>query len=167
MPTILILGYARHGKDTVAEMFQSMFGLRFQSSSEFLAERIVFPALKNKYNYESVQQCFEDRVNHRKEWFDLISEYNRDDPTALARGVLQNNDIYVGMRRKCELDACVQAHLFDHIIWVDRSSCVPPENADSCSVTKDCAQYVINNNGSLEDTRKQVECWWWNVYGEK
>ena len=34
-------------------------------------------------------ECFEDRVNHRSEWFDLITNYNKEDRTRLTKEILK------------------------------------------------------------------------------
>jgi len=40
---IIVLGHARHGKDTVSEMIARMYGLPFNGSSSFCAERVILP----------------------------------------------------------------------------------------------------------------------------
>ena len=82
-PKIIVLGYARHGKDSVCELL-ARHGYTFKSSSLFACEKVVYPALKDKYGYESIEACYQDRVNHRKEWFDLIAQYNTPDLTKLG-----------------------------------------------------------------------------------
>lgn len=153
---MLIIGYARHGKDTVAEMIQKHFGLSFNSSSMVACKDIVFPTLSKKYGYATEAECFNDRVNHRQEWFDMICEYNNADPTRLAKLVMKHADIYVGMRSKCELEACVQDKVFDLIVWVDASERHPPESSQSCTVSKDMADIIIYNNGTVEQLEKTI-----------
>lgn len=147
-PKILVIGHARHGKDTTCEIMRDHYGLRFTSSSWFCAERVMFPLLSRKYGYETVQECFDDRHNHRAEWYNAIRNYNSTDPTRLARGILEENDIYCGLRAREELMACEDAGLFDAIVWVDRSEHVEPEPESSCTVTRAMADYTLDNNGS-------------------
>ena len=147
---LLLLGHSRHGKDTVAELL----GLSFCSSSEFAADHVIFPILGPKYGYESPLACFQDRHQHRKEWFDIISDYNREDPCRLAKALLAVCDVYVGMRSSVEFQGC--RHLFDLVVWVDALDRHPPEDAESCSVTPFHAHYILDNNGSLEDLAQQV-----------
>ena len=85
MKTLLIVGHARHGKDTVAEYLRELFGYNFESSSQAASRIFLFDALKEKYGYESPEDCFEDRVNHRAEWHDLIVEYNKKDPDQVSQ----------------------------------------------------------------------------------
>lgn len=152
-----VLGYARHGKDTIAEMLTHILpGIKFCSSSMFAIDKAVYNVLKDKYNYKTREECFEDRKKHRDEWFNLITAYNKDDPCRLARELLEENDIYVGMRSRDELIACKEKELFDVTIWVNREPLVPKESIESCTVAREDCEYVINNNVSLEQSFKQV-----------
>ena len=63
LPKVLVLGYARHGKDTVCDIIKEEYGFTFRSSSEFCAEHVVHPAMRSEY--DTWQECFADRHNHR------------------------------------------------------------------------------------------------------
>jgi hypothetical protein len=115
---ILIIGNARHGKDTVAEIIKKQFGLNFESSSVAAARIFIYDALKNKYGYTSPEECFEDRVNRRDEWYQLICGYNEVDKARLAKMILEKDDMYVGMRDDAEIQACIDQGIFDLIIGV-------------------------------------------------
>lgn len=171
-PKILVLGYARHGKDTVGEMLRDRYGLSFTSSSMFCAERVMMPYFRRKGNaefrdkpdaiqdtphYLNAQECFEDRANHRAEWYEAIRDFNQPDATALARAILEEHDVYCGIRSKAELSACRVAGVFDVIVWIDRTDHQPPEDRSSCTVEPWMADYVIDNNGTLEDLALNVE----------
>ena len=148
---IYIVGHGQHGKDTVAETLRDNFGFTFTASSWFMAEKVVFPALKDKYGYETAEQCFNDRRNHRAEWFDLIDKANPNG-TELSEAIFKHNDIYVGIRNKRELDAVKADSRFDPlIIWVDASDRLGPEPSDSMGITINDADYVVDNNGTVED----------------
>jgi len=153
---LLIIGHARHGKDTVAEMIKQHFDMHFQSSSQAAADIFIYDALKDKYGYTTPVQCFEDRVNHRKEWHDLICEYNKDDKARLAKGILENADIYVGMRSSAEIEACLQQNVFDWVIGVYDPR-KPHESSDSFDIDlfKD-AHVIIPNGSDLWDLRTKV-----------
>jgi hypothetical protein len=163
-PKIILLGYARHGKDTVAEMLRDRYGLRFQSSSMFCAEKVLMPhfsryPLEGEYShthdrvyrsYRSVNDCYADRVNFRDVWYDQIEAYNSPDKARLCRELFAaGNDIYVGMRSAEEFRAAEA--LADLVVWVDRSQHLPPEDKSSCTVTPNMADYVLDNNGTLDD----------------
>lgn len=154
---LIVIGYGRHGKDTVCEILQDEYGYKFMSSSEFCAEKVAYPALKDVYNYSSVSECYSDRHNHRKEWFDLIAGYNIDDPAKLGTELFSEYDIYCGLRRKEELIALSENKACDYIIWVDASKRLPPENAESCTVTSEMADFIIDNNGDLENLKENLE----------
>jgi hypothetical protein len=146
-PKLMIIGHARHGKDTAAEHLRYTFA----SSSEFVGRRVVFDRLEGFYrdwmSYghasavndftpdEVFDAMFADRVNHRALWKDLIAQYCADNPARTAQEMLaEGNDMYVGMRARREFEA---AHpLFDHVIWIDRSEHLPPEPPDSMELVR-------------------------------
>lgn len=153
---ILVLGHARHGKDTVSDIM-TQWGLEFTSSSMFCAEHVMMPLIGEKYGYTSVEQCFEDRGNHRAEWYDAIRDYNRPDASALGRAIFERHDIYCGLRSKAEFNALKNAGVFDVAVWVDASDRVPPEGRESCTVEPWMADYVVDNNGSEIDLAFNVD----------
>ena len=120
-PKLLIIGNMRHGKDTLAELLNEEFGYTFESSSQSAANIFLYDELKDKYGYKTPEECFEDRVNHRQEWYEAICEYNKDDKARLAKGILERSDCYVGMRDRDEIEECLKQGIFDLVIWVDAS----------------------------------------------
>jgi len=156
LPKLLIIGNARHGKDTVCEILRDEFGYSFRSSSDFCAERFIYAALKDKYGYTSYEQCFEDRHNHRAEWYDMIHDYCRDDYARLGREIFAENDIYCGLRNKAEFHAMKNTGVFDYAIWVDRCDHLPQEDRSSMSLEIWMADYVIDNNGTLADLKRNT-----------
>jgi len=148
---LLIIGHARHGKDTVAEILLEQYGYQFKSSSEQAAEIFIYDELKEKYGYKTFQECYIDRMNHRSEWYELIKNYNQPDRAKLAKQILLKADCYVGMREREEILECLKQEIFDLIIWVDRSEHLPLEPTDSFNIDKSLADIIIDNNGSLAD----------------
>jgi hypothetical protein len=155
-PKLLILGHKRHGKDTLAEILRDEFGLKFKSSSIAASEIFLYDELKSKYGYQTPEECFEDRVNHRAEWHDLICEYNKEDKARLAKGILKEADCYVGMRSGIEIDECVKQGLFDLIIWVDASDRLPLEGKESFNIDRSYTDIIIENNGTYEEFNKRA-----------
>jgi hypothetical protein len=153
---ILVCGHAKHGKDTFAELLNEHFGLTFKSSSQSAADIFLYDALKDKYGYKTPEQCFEDRVNHRAEWKDLICDYNKDDRAKLAKEILKNSDCYVGMRDRAEINECMKQGLFDIIVWIDASDRLPLEPADSFDIDKSCGDIIIENNQDYETFKTKV-----------
>lgn len=155
-PKLCIIGHARHSKDTFAQILYEEFGYTFESSSQSAANIFLYDLLKDKYNYSTPEECFEDRVNHREEWYNAICEYNKDDRARLAKGILERSDIYVGMRNREEIEECLKQGIFDLIIWVDASERLPLEDASSFNIDKSCADIIIENNNTLEEYREKV-----------
>jgi len=156
LPKLLILGSGRHGKDTFAEILQEYFGLKFVSSSQAAADIFIYDKLKKLYGYATPEECYNDRSNHRAEWYQMICEYNKDDRAKLAKGILELNDCYVGMRDRDEINECMVQGLFDLIIWVDASKRLPSEDASSFNIDISCADIIIDNNGTFEQFKERV-----------
>lgn len=153
---ILIISHQRFGKDTMAELLNKHFNFNFESSSMAASKIFIYDALKNKYGYKSLEECFIDRVNHRAEWYNLICDYNKNDKARLAKKILEYSDCYVGMRDRAEIDECVKQKLFKLIIWVDASERLPLEDPSSFNIDKSYADIIIDNNGTLEEFEKKV-----------
>lgn len=146
-----------HGKDTVCELMKEMFGMSFTSSSWFACELFIYSLLKDSHGYNTIEECFNDRVNHRETWHTLIKEFNTIDRAKLARLIFEENDIYCGLRDRDEfLDAKAEG-LFDYAIWVDASKRLPPESAASCTVTKADSDYILRNNGPESELRANLQ----------
>lgn len=156
-PKLLIIGHGRHGKDTVCEILRDDYGFNFQSSSKFCSEKFIYDKLKDRYNYSSEDECYNDRHNHREEWYNLICEYNVPDPSRLGREIFKEYDIYCGLRNAAEYYAMIDSHVFDCVVWVDRSQHLPQESQDSMTMDAEMADYVIDNNGTLEELKENVK----------
>jgi dephospho-CoA kinase len=153
---LLIIGPARWGKDTLAEILHEKFGLSFISSSQACADIFIYDKLKEKYGYNTPEECFEDRVNHRKEWYELICDYNKDDKAKLAKEILKYNNTYVGMRDSSEIKECLKQGLFDLVIWVDASKRLPEEPSTSFNISKSDADIIIENNDTFEEFKEKA-----------
>ena len=156
-PKLLIIGHARHGKDTVAEILRNQYGLSFASSSHYVADRCIWPTWGQE-RYDSFEDMFEDRVNHRELWSNLINAYNTPDKARTGREMIRNLDLdmYVGMRNADEFQACQDKNIFDVVIWVDGSERHPPEDNPKMTMTKEMAGIIINNNGTLEELKTNI-----------
>lgn len=153
---ILIIGHARHGKDTVAEMINQEYGYTFESSSIAASRIFLYNVLKDKYNYTSPMECFEDRVNHRVEWHNLICEYNYNDKARLAKAILSKSDMYVGMRSNAEVEECLRQGIFHFVIGV-----YDPRKSEEHKGSFDIniwekSDLVISNAGTLEDLKNKI-----------
>jgi len=150
-PKLLVIGHARHGKDTVCEILRDNYGFSFESSSKFCSKRFLFDKLKDKYGYASEDECYTDRHNHRAEWYNEICAYNIPDASRLGAEIFQEHDIYCGLRNRKEYHAMRNRRIFTYAIWVDRSEHLPLESRDSMSLEEWMADFTIDNNGSLKD----------------
>lgn len=149
---LVITGLARHGKDTVCEHLQKVYGFTFESSSRILLSEVIYPVLKEKYNYSTEAECYNDRVNHRDEWFDLLCEYNKEDKARLGKLIFSKYSIYCGLRNKLELEALRAEGLVDKVIWVDAKDRLSvTEDSSSITITEEDADIIITNNSNLED----------------
>jgi hypothetical protein len=154
---IVIIGHMANGKDTVAEMIKKHFGYTFKSSSIAASEIFLFDKLKAKYGYKTPEECFEDRVNHRAEWHDEICEYNREDAARLAKDIMKDNDIYVGMRSNRECISCMIDRVFDIVIGVyDPRKPLEPKSSFDIDLFA-MSDIIIPNAGSLEDLESKVK----------
>lgn len=152
-PKILIIGHATHGKDHFAKELADALDLKFTSSSMFVAQEILWKTW-GQDRYEALEDMYEDRMNHRPHWANMISEYNTPDKTRTASTMFsRGNDMYVGMRRRDELEACNAKNLFDLIIWVDASEVRDPEPNTSMELNVEDADVVVNNN-SVDENNK-------------
>ena len=154
---LLVIGHGRHGKDTVCEMLRDHYGYSFESSSQVCSKLFIYNDLKDKYGYANEEECYADRHNHRTEWYNAICDYNVPDPARLGREIFTAHDIYCGLRNKKEFHAMKNTGVFDYAIWVDRSDYLPPESKDSMSLEQWMADYTIDNNGTLEDLKFNVD----------
>jgi hypothetical protein len=86
----------------------------------------------------------------------MIHEYCHGDFARLGREIFAENDIYCGLRNKSEFHAMRNTNIFDYAIWVDRGDHLPQEDRSSMSLEIWMADYVIDNNGTLEDLRRNT-----------
>lgn len=150
---ILIIGPGEHGKDELAKMLCTKLGCTSASSSEFACNRFIFDLMRDAHGYKSAEDCYADRRNHRMDWYHAILAYNNP-PDRLAREILAEHDIYVGMRDDQEFEA--SRELFDQIIWIEaplRVGGVDP----SLKIPKEVADIVVNNDGLLIDLENAAE----------
>lgn len=153
---LMIIGYGRHGKDSVAEFLFQEYNMKFIASSDFCSKHVVFPVLKDLYGYKTPEECFNDRSNHRDEWYNLISNFNKNDLARLGRKIYSVSDIYCGLRNRDEFFAIRDEKLFDYSIWVDRSQHLDPEPKSSNTIESWMADYIIDNNGTLEELHQNT-----------
>lgn len=151
-PRCLVIGHGSHGKDTAGEALAAVLGRPYASSSEFAAQKAVYPLLSDIY--PDWRACYRDRRRHRALWFHAIAAYNLRPGPTLAEQILVDHCAYIGMRKRAEFEA-VRA-LFDLVLWVDASKRLPPEPCGSMELTAADADVVLDNNGAPEALPGQV-----------
>ena len=151
---VLILGHGRHGKDTVAEILEHTHGLTFQSSSRAACEIFIFKELcRSGFDYEDIEECYNDRHNHRELWKDMITRYNPpEDKAKLCKAIIAKNDCYVGMR--CQMEYEASKDLFDVVIWVDALKRHPED--PTMAIKRDPTMTVIDNNAGIAQLKLNV-----------
>lgn len=155
---IIVMGYKRHGKDFACEYLNSMFGRTYSSSSWMACKLFLYEQLKTKYGYTSAEQCFNDRHNHRAEWFNAIRAYNDPDLCRLGKQIFASHDIYCGIRNREEFEALRDQKLFDYAVWVDATARIgEKEDITSMELTPDDADVIIDNNRSPLELYHQLD----------
>lgn len=151
---LCVVGHRRHGKDSVCEILDRMFGLSFMSSSYYCCQKFIFDETKDLYGYKTVDECFNDRHDKRADWFKRIRNYIKDDETRLAREILDTHNVYCGMRNGAELAATRK--MFDAIVWVDACKRLPEEYSDSMTIVEHDTHCTIDNNGHEQELERIV-----------
>lgn len=155
LPKILIISDAGTGKDTVGEMM-SEYGFKYLASSSFATDRIMMPYFSSIGKpYETSEECFNDRKNNRAIWYQQIEDYNAPTWNRISREMFDDGfNVYVGMRSEKEFAA--SKDLYDYVIWIDASKRIPPEDRSSNTMSPNMADYIIDNNGTLEELKHHV-----------
>jgi hypothetical protein len=147
-PKLLIMGHGRCGKDTAALYMMQKHGYRWNGSFSWhmlphMAELLHLPQ----------QIAWDTRHKHREIWRDEINEYRRGDPSRLMRAVFAKADIGSGPRPRVEFEAAKREAIFDYAIFIDKDVPVDP----TFEMTRDDADYVIDNNMSFEHLYAQLD----------
>ena len=122
----------------------------------------LYDSLKPLFGYKTKEECYNDRVNKRELWHDLIKQYNSQDKSRLAKDIIAKNDCYVGMRSKEEFDECVKQGIFTHYIWVDAFERKEPEDVTSCTLRREHfletkGAILLTNNLSLKELHNKLD----------
>jgi len=114
----------------------------------FALRVFMFNKLQAVHGYMSRRQCYADRVNHRKEWYEGIKDFCKDDPAKLGRLLFEHNDVYNGCRNRREFNAMRDEELFDVVVWVDASKRLGESTDPYMELTEADADYTLDNNGT-------------------
>lgn len=154
---IAVCGYGRHGKESTSRILSELTGLCYTKSTSEAAAELVFSHTQESHGYETVQECWNDRHQHRSTWAKIIWDHNKPLGITLYADMVRNGiDILDGIRQADEIAACVEHGIVDLTVWVDASKRKPIEDASSCTLGPDDCQYIIDNNGTIEQLRANV-----------
>lgn len=106
--------------------------------------------------YASPEECYADRKEHRAEWYDAIRAYGGTDLALLGRDIFAKYEIYTGCRSDREYNQIKCEGLFHYGVWVDRSLHLEPEDESSNKMKPWMADYILDNNGSLEELEERA-----------
>lgn len=149
---LAICGPGGAGKDEAARYLSTISYLRYTHSTSYAALDYVYSRIGAAYSTKEV--CYNARAENRVVWAILIDEYNKENPTRLYEEHLSaGSDFLVGIRKKCEFDACRRRKLFDLSIWIGRDIPYDPTleySSDHCDIyimnTQDLAHFHYKLN---------------------
>lgn len=155
---VILTGYKEHGKDECCSILESM-GISSISSSWYACKAFMFDQLKKQFGYTTPEECYADRRNHRKIWFDGIRAYNEGKLSRMAEEIWfkEGYRVYNGLRNREEFDAIKAKFPNVIVIWVDASERKEKESAESMELSIEDAHMVIDNNGPLENLHDEVQ----------
>lgn len=153
---ILILGHARHGKDTLANYLKEMYGYKFLDSSRTACKLFIFERMKERWGYKTEEECYNDRVNYRGAWFAYINDYNKYDKARLAKLIMRESDIYVGMRNIEEVRECKEQGIFDLVIGIYNQNKVEESfKSFNVNIWEEC-DLILPSGESPDDLKKRL-----------
>ena len=151
---LLICGHAQHGKDSVADLLCDFNAYTASSSSFFVIKKLEKQMCKD-LGLSTAAEVYEKRSLHRQYLYEIIRDYNSPDKARLSKEILNEHQIYVGMRDLEEFNA--SKHLYDLKVWVDASGRgVPLEPITSFNIPKDEFDVIIENNGTYDQLVHKV-----------
>jgi len=142
LPKLLFVGHSRSGKGEAGLWFDSCTNCSYAGSTSALHVDDIAKELG-----VSPKRAWEERHSNRAYWRQWYDNYRIKDPSALVRESFLKGNIAEGTRARCEMDAVARYQLADLVIWVDRDGLLDP----TLEFGPEVADFVINNNGTLED----------------
>lgn len=157
LPTVLICGRGRAGKDSAAHFLSLVTPLPYHGSSSWVGLPVVAQALNLP-----LEEAWRTRHQRRREWFRILNEYRKDDPSRLIREALARGPLVVGPRSGIEVETARKEGLLDHVIWIEN----PRAPYDpTMEFGPELADQVVYNNGEWIDF--YLALIWWLVLHAK
>ncbi len=144
-----IMGPGRAGKDEAADWFRNNCGLRYRGTTSTVISWEV--AKREGISFEDAHA---QRHHRRAYWRSLGDELRQEDPAALAREVLFESDILVGVRARIEMQQVLKEQLCDIVIWIDRSGI---EVDPTIEFGPELCHIVIQNHWTLKEFHDRLE----------
>lgn len=110
-----IMGVGRSGKDTAAEWLVEHTNLKYRGSTSIIISEEI--ARRENITFE---EAHSQRHERREYWRMVGDEMRIHDSAALAREVLKDSNLIVGIRSYLEMEKIKQERLCDIIIWISR-----------------------------------------------
>lgn len=148
MPTIMLVGMGRAGKDEGGLYLEKITGLKFAgTTSKYLCDFIT-----EEFGGDWEENYLTRHAN-RQQWYEFGNKLRQQDPGILLRRALENGDITGGVRDKCEIVYARENDVVDLIVWVENNRV--PVDPTVMFAAADC-DMIIENNGSLEEYHNRL-----------
>ena len=172
---VAIIGTSQSGKSTVAKTLDEMCGGGYFDTSDMLKEGFAqqllmdgkVPGYKNYQPLQlgsrakdraaamdEVMRCKTDKPEYRKGLMDYGIEQEKRDPLFTILEPLQRACFVSGTRTEAQI--VEMRKRVDWVVWVWRNYYEPNETD---RVTRDDADFTIENNGTLVALRNRLEAW--------
>jgi hypothetical protein len=138
---LAIVGPSRCGKDTAGFALARVSTLRYTG---FCTSQVILPHAAIELGL-SEQEAWETRHQHRPTWRRIGDDLRAHDAAHLARQVLREQDVCVGVRSRREILAAQSEGLVALTIWVDAD--VPPD--ETLEYGPELADIIVPNRQSL------------------
>lgn len=159
---LFIAGDPESGKDALGLAIEKLFKMPACSSSLAAMPHVYGMSPELKLKYPDARAAWEDRrtPENRVLWHDYIVKLNTPNLTTLGRILLEDHDVYVGIRNPDEFEACKKAGLCDLSIWVTSDIRGSKESAKSNGMSPHMCDMEFRNNcetlGELETKVQRV-----------
>lgn len=149
-PVLCLLGHGQAGKDEAAAFIGERLGIQYGGSTSSIAAPIVAGALGT-----TTEEAFRRRHEQREFWFHFLNAFRQfiGDYSVLAKMLLAQSDIAVGLRSGEEVKACVEHGVVDLTIWIDNPRVEPDPTVEFTQA--DC-DITIVNAGTLAEYHQRL-----------
>ncbi|KKN83570.1 hypothetical protein LCGC14_0298090 [marine sediment metagenome] len=166
MKTYAVLGYTQSGKSTVGNMIAKATGGDSASISDYLSVHLGDVWGRHGYEIQNLKSHPVAGPYIRQQLYELGRLAEDQDPLSIINQMLADDvSIICGMRTIVELQATIEAKLFDQYWWVSRSGNVARVTDKVHYLSLDVRLFntpseimfmFIDNSGTLEDLEYKV-----------